>query len=163
LSRERSPIHRDSWTDDPILRESRFCNTFRIADKVSQYIVAEVIEKGSQDPTEVVFRIVLFNMFSRIETYELLQNELGPLTWQTYQREAYKDVLDSAKDEGLSLYTGSFQKPLPKLGYKGYVNHLELLEVLMQDLPDQLARAEYLADIFDYIVSFPGMWKSVPK
>jgi hypothetical protein len=145
------------WTDDPILRRWRFCNTFRILDRVSQYIVNEVIEKGSQEPIEVVFRIVLFNMFSKIETYELLQEQLTPLTWATYERRAYENVLDEAKDDGMTLYTGAFQKPLPKLGHKGYANHLELLELLMQDLLGQLARAEYLADIFDYLVSFPGM------
>jgi len=126
-------------------------------DRVSQYIVSEVIEKGSQEPIEVVFRIVLFNMFTKIETYELLEGQLGPLTWATYNRQAYKNVLDEAKDDGIKLYTGAFQKPLPKLGHKGYVNHLELLELLMQDLPGQLSGAEYLVDVFEYVVSFPGM------
>jgi hypothetical protein len=127
-------------------------------DRASQFIVAEVIEKGSQEPTELVFRIVLFNLFSKIETYELLQDQLGPLTWVTYDRHAYEKVLDEARDNGMTLYTGAFQKPAPKLGYKdAFANHLELLELLMQDLPGQLSQAEYIADVFDYIVSFPGV------
>jgi hypothetical protein len=106
---------------------------------------------------DVIFRIVLFNSFSKIETYEILQNEFGPLTWEAYNREAFQRVLDEVRDGGTAIYTGAFQKPAPKLGYKdAYKNHLELLELLMQDLPDQLATAEYLEDVFDFILSLPG-------
>lgn len=30
------------WTDDPILRAYKFCNVFRAADRVSQYLIREV-------------------------------------------------------------------------------------------------------------------------
>ena len=30
------------WTDDPILREFKFCNVFRAADRVSQYMIRDV-------------------------------------------------------------------------------------------------------------------------
>jgi hypothetical protein len=145
------------WTDDPILRVHRFCNTYRILDRVSQYIVREVIEKGPQDPTEVLFRVALFNLFTKIETYELLQNQLGEITWATYDRKAYAHVLAKAKGEGIALYTASFQKPAPNFGHTTAArNHLELLEILVEDLPQQIADAKYMADVFEYLVSLPG-------
>lgn len=30
------------WTGDPILQQYKFCNTFRAADRVSQYLIRDV-------------------------------------------------------------------------------------------------------------------------
>lgn len=127
-------------------------------DRLSQYIITDVIEKGSQDPTELLFRIVLFNTFTKIHTWEYLQEKLGPLTWTRYNRKKYQNVLSQIVDEGHTLYTGAFQKPAPRLDFEySYMNHLLLLEMLMADLPDVLANAKYAADIFEEIAAFPGM------
>ena len=48
------------WTTDPVLRTHRFTNCFRAADRVSQYLIANVIYTGPQEPTEIVFRTLLF-------------------------------------------------------------------------------------------------------
>ncbi|KAF8064188.1 hypothetical protein FPV67DRAFT_1503875 [Lyophyllum atratum] len=147
------------WSDDPIFRKYAFCNTFRVLDKLSQYLIREVIEKGSQEPQEVVFRVLLFNSFTKIETWELLVNELGPLTWPRYKREAYQQVLSKAKRGGATLYTGAFQKPAPKFEFKdAHINHLCLLETFMEmDLPGKFKSAKYLAEVFEYLLSFPSM------
>lgn len=151
--------HLFRWTEDPILRKYSFCNTYRVLDKVCQYLIREVIEKGSQNPVEVVFRVILFNTFTRIETWELLTQELGPLTWAKYDRNLYEDVLSQAKEEGQSLYTGSFIKPAPHFGHAdNYMNHLCLLEVLMEnEVAYKLLGAQYLADVYEYLISFPSM------
>ena len=147
------------WTDDPILQKFHFCNTFRVLDKVSQYIIREVIEKGSQEPQELVFRITLFNLFTKIETWELLTRELGPLTWPRYNRNDYQRVLNRAKKEGMTLYTGAFQKPAPHFNFsEAHMNHLCLLEMLMEnDLAGRLLNAKYMADVYEYLISFPSM------
>lgn len=147
------------WTDDPILQEYAFCNTYRVLDKLCQYLIREVIEKGSQNPTELVFRIALFNMFTKIDTWELLQEHLGPLTWARYNRGAYQKVLSGAKKSGATLYTGAFQKPGPHFGYtETHMNHLCLLEVFMEnDLAGRLLNAQYMAEVYEYLVSFPSM------
>src|SRR5437870_5218664 len=50
------------WTVDPILRRHRFTNVYRAADRVSQFLIREVIygEASPQEPQELVFRILLF-------------------------------------------------------------------------------------------------------
>jgi hypothetical protein len=142
------------------LQTYSFCNIFRILDRTTQYLIREVIEVGSQKPNDVVFRVVLFNLFTKIETYELLQRRLGPLTWERYDPEAYEEVLEEAKDDGTTLYTGAFQKPAPKYHHCviAHKNHLRLLEALLSSgLTKQLQRAESLADVFTFIASFSGM------
>ncbi|KAG6865340.1 hypothetical protein C0991_003377 [Blastosporella zonata] len=147
------------WSDDPIFQKYAFCNTYRVLDKLSQYLIREVIEKGSQDPQNIVFRVILFNSFTKQETWELLDNELGPLTWARYKRADYEKVLSKAKKSGMTLYTGAFQKPAPKFEFKdAHTNHLCLLEILMEaDLLARFKRAKYMAEIYDYFLSFPSM------
>ena len=108
---------------------------------------------------EVVFRVVLFNLFTKIETWELLVENLGPLTWTKYNRSSYVKVLSAAANGGMTLYTGAFIKPAPRFGYaENFRNHLCLLEVLMEnDFPHKLLGAPYMADVFEYLVSFPSM------
>ena len=147
------------WTKDVILRKYFFCNIYRVLDKVCQYIIKEVIEKGPQNPVEVVFRVVLFNLFTKIETWELLVEKLGPLTWTKYSRSSYIKVLSAAAEAGTTLYTGAFIKPAPRFGYaENFRNHLCLLEVFMEnDFPGKLLSAPYMADVFEYLVSFPSI------
>ncbi|KAF9445984.1 hypothetical protein P691DRAFT_674554 [Macrolepiota fuliginosa MF-IS2] len=147
------------WTKDVILQKYHFCNTFRVLDRLSQYIIREVVEKGSQKPEELAFRVILFNLFTKIETWEMLQDEVGPLKWATYDRTRYAAVLHKAKSLGKAIYTGAFQKPAPKFeSADGYVNHLILLEVFMDnEIHVKCQHAWHMADIFEYLISFPSM------
>lgn len=106
-----------------------------------------------------MFRITLFNLFTKIETWELLIRELGPLTWSRYDRSNYQRVLNRAKKEGMALYTGAFQKPAPHFDFSdAYMNHLCLLEMLMEnDLAGRLLNANYMAEVYEYLISFPSM------
>src|SRR5215469_33162 len=73
------------WTADPILAKHQFTNVYRAADRVSQYLIREVIYTGPQDPQEVVFRVLLFKFFNRIQTWELLRERLGRMpSWEGY-------------------------------------------------------------------------------
>ena len=149
----------DRWTKDTILQTYKFCSVYRVADHGSQYLIKNIIEKGSQELTDVFFRVLLYNIFTKIETFQLLDEELGPLQWRTYDRRKYYDVLQNAMNKGMTIYTGAFQKPAPSLGHKiAFRNHLELLNAMMDaDLLTQLMTCEYMADAFDAINQFPGM------
>ena len=61
------------WTHDPILARFKFTNAYRASDRVSQYLIRHVIYEGPQSSEEVFFRIVLFKVFNKIETWELLK------------------------------------------------------------------------------------------
>ncbi|HEV2187580.1 MAG TPA: nucleotide kinase domain-containing protein, partial [Stellaceae bacterium] len=47
------------WTDDPILARHRFTNAYRAADRVSQFLIREVIygDGRSRTPRETLFRV----------------------------------------------------------------------------------------------------------
>jgi hypothetical protein len=55
------------WTDDPILARHRFTNAYRAADRVSQYLIRDVIygDGRSVAPHEQLFRVLLFKLFNK--------------------------------------------------------------------------------------------------
>lgn len=48
------------WTDDPILQQYPFTNVFRVLDRVSQYVLRNVIQTGDGSRDEQCFRVMLF-------------------------------------------------------------------------------------------------------
>src|SRR5882724_12793666 len=72
------------WTNDTILKLFKFTNVYRATDRVSQYLIKEVIYKGDQKPVEVFFRILLFKLFNKIETWELITKNVGEIKYETY-------------------------------------------------------------------------------
>jgi len=72
------------WTDDPILSAFKFTNVYGASDRFSQFLTREVIYEGDQSIREVFFRVILFKLFNKIETWQLITNALcGPLAGAT--------------------------------------------------------------------------------
>jgi hypothetical protein len=145
------------WTEDAILNEFPFTNVFRVLDRNTQYILRNVIRQGEQDLTEMFFRVLLFRTFNKIETWELLQDNLGPLTWKTFSLSRYEQVLDEAPG---ALYGPAYIIPSPKLGYKrNYQNHLRMIETMMgvDHLPTELAKLKHLKDVHGRIQMYQSM------
>lgn len=61
-------------TNDPILREYKFTNVYRACDRVSQYLIKNVIYKDldKYSPEDVLLRILVFKVFNKIETWDYL-------------------------------------------------------------------------------------------
>jgi len=148
------------WTDDPIISAYRFTNVFRAADRVSQYLIAEVqYGRGrSQDPIELFFRTMLFNLFKKIETWELLETALGPID-SSIDLELVSSELTTAMLRGDRIYTAAYIMPSPAFGYdKKHKNHLALLaHMLAQGLPAKLLRARSLREVYEAILAYSGI------
>ena len=72
------------WTDDQIIARHKFTNPYRASDRVSQYLIRNVIYQGDQSAPEVFFRTILFKLFNKVETWDLLQGRLGPIAYQDF-------------------------------------------------------------------------------
>ena len=99
------------WTTDPIMASYRFTNCYRASDRVSQYLINRVIYRGSRDPDEVLFRILLFRFFNRVSTWELLQAAFGDLAGGTFRLDRYDEVLN----ERLLAASESTRPPMSSL------------------------------------------------
>ena len=156
-ARQRWP--RGPWTSDPVLAAHRFTNCYRAADRVSQFLIGEVIYSGSQDPEEVVFRTLLFKLFNRIPTWQLLTASLGELSWAEYDTRRYEQVLDSAFAAGQRLYSAAYVVPPPQLGRtRKHANHLELLQLMMNSgLAHRVGDAGSLKNVYTLLRGFPAI------
>jgi hypothetical protein len=60
------------WTDDPVLRDNRFCNVFRELDRTTEWFRTYMREPLRDKPWEVLLATVVFRWFNRIETGQVL-------------------------------------------------------------------------------------------
>src|SRR6218665_2264151 len=98
------------WTDDQIIQEYKFCNVFRAADRVSQYMIRNVCyNQERSNPIDRLFQIVAFRIFSKIQTWDSLVCKLGQSpTLDTLVDGSFERALNDIKNEVGKLYTGAF-------------------------------------------------------
>lgn len=151
------------WTDDPILTRHRFTNAYRAADRVSQFLIGEVIYgKGrSMAPREQLFRILMFKLFNKIDTWRLLEARLGPLSWEVFDDRAYDKELTAAMRQGRKLYSAAYIIPPVKWpGGDGtkHRGHLHLIRTaLTGSLGDHLDSATSLGEVFALLKQLPSL------
>ncbi len=147
------------WSADPILRRYRFCNAFRASDRISQYLIRDVVYAPSEfSPTDRVLRTILFRLFSRSQTWEMIEDRCGPLRAESFDPEAIGAVLDKAMAAGRTLYTSAFILCANRAyGYRRkHRNHLALLNAMLADrLPEQLLEAPSLESVYEQLRAYP--------
>jgi hypothetical protein len=151
------------WSDDPIIARHRFTNAYRAADRVSQYLIREVIygEGRAMAPHEQLFRVLLFKLFNKIETWQLLEAHIGELSWAMFDFRAYDKVLTDAMRQGRKLYSAAYIIPPVKWsegdGIK-HRGHLYLIRMALSgNLPAALDNASSLAEVFALLKQLPSL------
>lgn len=142
------------WTDDPILGAHRFTNAYRASDRVSQFLINQVIYGRPANERSLVLRVLLFKVFNRIETWEHLETEAGPILDDNFEVARLGGILDARLASGERLYSPAYIMPSPKLGSpRKHVNHLRLLETMLVDgTIDRLIEASSLKEVYSILV-----------
>lgn len=149
------------WTNDAILATYRFTNVYRASDRVSQFLISEVQYRADRPQTEIelLFRTLLFKIFNRIETWEELERQLGPITWEESDLNALARELDKMIEADRPIYSAAYIMPAPPFRHRSkHKNHLDLLARMMCDrLPQNLARARSLETVYRTLLQYPGI------
>jgi thymidylate kinase len=151
------------WTKDEILGTYKFTNAYRASDRVSQYLIRHVIYRDDlpSAAAEVFFRIMLFKLFNKIQTWKLIEDAVGPITLDGYGFARYDRVLSRAMDRGERIYSAAYIMPSGgrTLGHaRKHRNHLVLLERMLADsVPQQLADAPSMQRAFTLLKSYPTL------
>lgn len=147
------------WTDDPILRAYKFTNAYRAADRVSQFLIKNVIYTGSQEPREILFRILLFKLFNKIETWEVIRREIGEVTFREYSFDNYNKILEGERRKGNSIYSSAYIMASGSTSFGNrfkHQNHLELLESIIQhEVAEKLAALGTMEQVYTLLKSYP--------
>lgn len=156
LEKEKYP-----WTEDDIIDKYKFTNVYRATDRVSQYLIKNIIYKGSQKPEEVFFRTILFKIFNRISTWEFLKAEIGKISFKNYSFEKYDKLLCELMDMKIPIYSPAYIMASGKsaFGYKRkHQNHLKLIELMIEDkLPSKLQRSKSMQESYELLLSYPSI------
>jgi hypothetical protein len=149
------------WTSDPTLLLHKFTNAYRASDRVSQFLIKRVIYRSDlpTTPNEVVFRIILFKLFNKIETWELLERQLGSITASEFHYDRFDRVLTDAMLRGERIYSAAYIMPSGASTFgdsKKHRNHLHLLQRMIRDsLGARLADLPRMHAGFDLLRSYP--------
>jgi hypothetical protein len=148
-------------TSDPVLRIFKFTNAYRASDRVSQYLIRNVIYRDDmpKDEANLFFRILLFKLFNKIETWEFLQEEIGEVTWETFSFDRYNRFLSGRMAAGERIYSAAYIMPSGGSVFGNKVkhqNHLRMIEFVMRhNYPARLKDCKSMADAFALLRSVP--------
>ena len=148
------------WTNDEILQEFKFCNSYRVNDRVSQYLLKNVIYNGKKyTDADMIFRIILFKLFNKESTWELLENEIGDITLSSFDFNKYSQILENAINNGQKIYNDAYISCANKaFGYdRKHENHLALLEkmFLKDHIDTKIINSKNMEEAFNIIKSYP--------
>lgn len=146
------------WTADPVVAQYRFTNAYRAADRVSQEVI-RVIYGGSQEPRDVLLRILLFRFFNRPDTWAALEQARGVISANDFDVEEYSRVLDVRFSSGERVYSAAYILPTPPFGERRkHRNHIRLIWHMMNsNLEHDLASAPSLETVFSRLIEFPSL------
>ena len=144
-----------------MLARYKFTNAYRASDRVSQYLIRHVIYRADlpDTPSEVFFRILLFKLFNKIETWELLERSFGPITFEDYDFTNYDETLTQEIQNGGRIYSGAYIMPPGSKAFgrpAKHQNHLLLLGRMMEDrVPERLAQTRTMQEAFERLRAYP--------
>lgn len=148
------------WTKDLILQQYKFCNSYRINDRVSQYLIKNVIYNGkTYNYDDMIFRIMLFKLFNKESTWELLEKHIGNITLNSFDFDLYSKILGCAITSGIKIYNDAYISCANKIyGFdRKHDNHLKLLEQMFKvdKIQEKIIKANNMEEAFNIIRSYP--------
>lgn len=151
------------WAEDPILQNYKFCNVFRAADRVSQYMIRDVAYGPDPgDHADRMFQIVAFRTFSKIQTWEGVKALLGRAPrLEDLRSGAFERALQEVKAREGGLYTGAFILCATKAyGFdEKHRNHVGLFKNMFieERLDLKIAGANSLEQVVHALQAYPLM------
>ena len=147
-------------TEDEILATYKFCNAYRILDRVSQYLLKNVIYNSRKySSKDMIYRIILFKIFNKEETWEYLQAKLGDLTLEKFSFENMDTLLQEYRKSGNKIYNDAYISCANKaFGYDlKHQNHLALIDKMFNEdkINEKIVNASSFEDVFNILRSYP--------
>lgn len=148
------------WTQDQILQTYKFCNSYRINDRISQYLLKNVIYNGKDYTDEdVLLRVILFKIFNKESTWELFINKFKDVTYNSFDFEKYSKVLDAEFNKGTIIYNDAYISCANKaFGYnRKHKNHLALINkiFIIDRAHMKILKSKTMKEAFAILKSYP--------
>lgn len=150
------------WTDDAILEQYKFCNVYRASDRISQYLIRDIIYNPTNicEPADKIFQIVAFRFFSKESTWDGLtrfldhQPTIADLASGDLER-----AFDHITATGEPIFTNSFILCASNhFGRtKKHLNYIELFKSMFLDnnFAERALSASSLRELYHLLHSYP--------
>jgi hypothetical protein len=119
-----------------------------------------VLYDRERPASHTLFRCLLFKIFNKIETWELLSQEFGDITVDSFDEKAFDRVLTEAiRDRKEAIYSAAYIMPSggswAKCAFKHQM-HLKLLRKMLDEcLWEKIAEAPSMGKAFELIRAYP--------
>lgn len=148
-------------SDDEILKNYKFTNVYRASDRVSQYLISNVIYSREYDKKNTLFRILLFKIFNKIDTWKILEMELGEINFDSFQFENYDFILSSLLNEKKPIYSAAYIMASAKSSFgqqRKHQNHLLLINQMIEDnLHLKLGATKSMEEGYNLLIGYPSI------
>lgn len=148
-------------TNDTIFLRHKFTNAYRASDRVSQYLIKDIIyQKENYSRQDILFRIILFKIFNKISTWQLLEGEIGNIRVETFNFNRYGTILSEARKAKEAIYSGAYIMTSGKsiFGYDfKHENHLKLIEqyILESRFLESIQNCKTLESLYSLLRDLP--------
>lgn len=160
VERDKIRANRDAgfpapWTEDPILRDYRFCNIRREDDRVTRWIHDNWLSQVHDNPGDAIGAMTVARQVNLIETLD----ELGPpMPWVPSR---FVKVIQNRRKRGLPAYNaayiihcGSLKPGMSKADYIAY----DVIDPIMRNRRTLgKALGNSLQALYDQLVTYTGM------
>lgn len=151
----------DQLTDDPILQSYKFTNVYRACDRVSQYLIRNVIYNDLEryTPEDILLRILVFKVFNKIETWEYLNRD-GEITTNTFNVQKLAESL-TIRQRTSPIFSNAYMMAGCHADYIGIPNKHQ---VWLQMIKDRFIKghglrkalsSKSMADIYNQLRDYP--------
>jgi len=152
-------------TSDEILARHKFTNVYRAQDRVSQFLIKNVIYNTEHkfNEIDILLRILLFKVFNNIETWQFLEKKFGPISVSNYKVDAItKALANRIKDR--PIFSAAYMMTGAHEQYKIYNSkHERWLKMIEQEILkkkkfEKISEAKSLEGIYNILLgcSFIG-------
>jgi hypothetical protein len=148
-------------TDDPIFSTYKFTNVYRVLDRVTQYLLKKVIyqEENSFSDEDVLFRILIFKIFNKMETWEFLEEALEqPICRANFRVGEWSELL-SYRIRQQPIFNGAYMMTGSHRKYRKFPSkHEKWLrmvekEFIENDFFTDIKKADSLEEVYHLLLS----------
>ncbi|MFA7676157.1 MAG: nucleotide kinase domain-containing protein [Candidatus Shapirobacteria bacterium] len=151
------------YSTDEIFNNYKFCNAYRASDRVSQFLIKEVIYKKIFNKLDTLFRIFLFRLINKNESWKNLEKKVGEISLNNFSFKKYEKAIKEIIQENGVFYGNAFILCANKAyGYdQKYKNHLSLLEevFIKSNKGLDLIKSKSLKELFEKLLKIPLIGK----
>lgn len=157
-----------NFTSDKILANHKFTNVYRAQDRVSQFLIKEVIYRpGASSDVDMLLRILVFKVFNNIETWKFLESNIGEINVENFDVDKLSALL-SGRIANTPIFSAAYMMTGSHEKYREYKSkHEKWLRMIDKEMIkekrfERIIKAKSLGQVYNILLecSFLGSFLS---